>query len=164
LTEAKIIAGLVGIIVFLGAIFFGFRTVYDAGHTAGVLLVQNEWDADKAAIQKVTDAAIASATKQRDDALAANEAIESDYQNKLSTVAASATVFAARLRNAEATIAANRNSVPKTPNNSSSTPAGTASSADQLGQLVTLVTGLRTECAANSDQLDALIAQIKTQL
>jgi hypothetical protein len=108
--------------------------------------------------------AIAAITKEKEDALTANEAIQLDYQNKLSTVAASATVFAQRLRNAEATIAANRSAVPKD-NGGQGTPTTSApSSADQLGQLVTLVTGLRTECAANSDQLDALIGEVSKQL
>ena len=164
MTEGRLIAILVGIILFLGAVFFGLRAVYDAGHSAGVSETTAQWDADKIAIQKVTDAAIAQATAERDMALKSNEAIQNDYQSKLTAATANAADFALRLRNAETLIAANRSNNSKAGGGSESATASAASSTDQLGQLVALVTDFRTECKANSDQLDSLISEIKPQL
>jgi len=145
----------------LGAVFFGFRAVYDAGHSAGVSETTAQWDADKIAIQKVTDAAIAQATAERDMALKSNEAIQNDYQSKLTAATANAADFALRLRNAETLIAANRSNVPKAGGGSesatASTEAGDVRLTNALGAAL-------AECSANTAQLDALITEIKPQL
>ena len=159
-----IYARLGALLALLAAFGWGAYADYAAGRKAGQDAIQTAWDKDKAAIQATADAAIAQATKERDAAVAANEGIENDYQAKLSAATANAATFASRLRNAESLIAANRGAVPQAGNNPGATAASTPSSADQLGQLVTLVTQLRTECKANADQLDGLIAEIKTQL
>ena len=145
----------------MGAVFFGFRAVYDAGHSAGVSETTAQWDADKIAIQKVTDAAIAQATAERDMALKSNEAIQNDYQSKLTAATANAADFALRLRNAETLIAANRSNVPKAGGGSesatASTEAGDVRLTNALGAAL-------AECSANTAQLDALITEIKPQL
>lgn len=161
----KLIAGLLALIGVIGLAGWGIVADFDAGKRAGGDAVQKLWDQDKAKIQQLTDAAIATATKQRDEALAANEAIQNDYQRKLNLASADAAQFASRLRAAEARLtAANSGTVPKGGAGSEPTGAGQAGSADQLGQLVTLVTDLRTECKANDDELDALVAQLNRQL
>lgn len=160
LLYAKVIVGLA-----LGAaLSFGGYHVADLKGKAALASLQHAWDQDKAAIQKVTDDAIAKATQERDTALQANEAISNDYQAKLSTANSDAAQFAQRLRNAENIIAANRGALPKANDNASPATTGAARGSDQLGQLVALVTGLRTECKANSDQLDALSAEMRPQL
>lgn len=161
MTEAKLIAALLGIVIFLGALFFGFRAVYDAGDNAGASRVQLLWDDDKANIQKVTDAALANVTKERDAALATNEAAQNAYQTQLSAATASAADFASRLRSAEARIAANRSSVPKSGSGSEPTPAS-AQSGDVV--LTNAIGSALAECSANAAQLNALIAEIKPQI
>lgn len=162
--EIKIILGVVLILALLGGGYFGYRSAYDSGQTAGKAQIQTAWDNDKAAITATADAAIAAATKAKEDALANNEAISNDYQAQLSAANASASQFAQRLRNAEATIAANRSAMSKAGSGSSLKDPGAPTSSDQLGQLVALVTDLRTECAANADQLDALNKELAPQL
>jgi preprotein translocase subunit SecF len=159
--EVKIIAGLVGIIVFLGALFFGFRAIYDAGDNAGASRVQLQWDDDKANIQKITDAAIASVTKERDTALQANEAIQNAYQTQLSAANANAADFAARLRSAESRLAASSRGMPQGGGGSGITPAS-ANAGDVV--LTNAIGSALAECQANSAQLNALIAEIKPQL
>lgn len=151
-------------IALAAAIAWGAYADYAAGRKAGQDAVQTAWDKDKAQIQAVADAAIAAATKERDAALTANKGIQNDYQAKLSAANANAAGFAQRLRNAESLIAAGGSSVPKTGGGQPTAGPSSPSSADQLGSLVTLVTQLRTECSANSDQLDALIAEVKPWL
>jgi hypothetical protein len=158
-TEIKVIAGLVAIIVFLGLLFFGFRAVYDEGHSAGVLQVQTEWDADKAAIQKTTDAAIAEQTKLKEDALEANQVIHDNYEKELSAVTATSDAFAKRLRDAENR--AHSGPVPKSGGGQSTAPAVSASSTDRLDGLLSAATA---ECLANEAQLDSLVKEISPQV
>jgi DNA-directed RNA polymerase subunit F len=154
--EAKLI-GLLGIIIAFVALF-GWAEMERAGKNK----IQAEFTQYKLTAAQEAATAIAAVNKERDDALTSNEAIALDYQNKLSTVAASATVFAQRLRNAEATIA--RNTVPKAGSGQPTTATISPSSADQLGKLAQLTADLHAECVANADQLDALIAELKPQL
>ena len=137
---------------------------YEAGDKNGSNRVTVAWDADKSAIQKAADAQLAIVTKAKEDALAANEVIQNGYQVQLSAANANAADFAIRLRRAEANLAANRGNMPKASGGSGSTDTSSPTSADQLGQLVGLVTGLRTECIKNDAQLDSLIAQSIRQL
>lgn len=141
--------------------FFGFRAVYTAGDNAGASRVQTQWDEDKSAIQKVTDAAIATATKQRDDALQANEVAQNGYQIQLSAANSSAADFAKRLRSAEARIAANSSAVSKA--GSGQQPSSASSQAGDVGLTNALGAAL-AECSSNSAQLDALIVELKPQL
>lgn len=161
MTEARLIALLVGIIVFLGAIFFGMRAVYDAGDKAGSTKIQLQWDADRAAIQKLSDAAIANATKERDAALHANEVAQNGYQAQLSAANASAADFARRLRDAEARIAAGGGGVSQgSDRRESPDPSATASDV----RLTNALGNALAECSANTAQLDALIVELKPQL
>jgi hypothetical protein len=163
-SEIKLIGiGLAVILLALGG-YFGFRYAYDDGEISGKAQIQTAWDADRAAIQKLTDTAIAAATKQRDEALTANEAIQNDYQTKLSAANANAADFSRRLSNALSGATANRSAVPQAGAGPSPATASTPSSAEQLGKLVGLTADLHAECVANSAQLNALIAEIKPQL
>jgi hypothetical protein len=150
--------------VLVTAIAYGGYHVADLKGKAALEKLQLAWDADKAAIQKAADAAIAQATKDRDAALEANGVIQSEYQTQLSSANASAAQFANRLRNAESRLTASSSSTGKANSGQTTTATGTPTSADQLGQLVSLVTDLRTECLQNADQLDSLTAEIRPQL
>lgn len=154
LIYAKIAAA---IAILAAAAWLG-RAIYSAGeqHT------QLAWDAARIVERSTYDAAVAQATKERDVALQNNEDISNAYQIKLDAANANAADFAMRLRNATARIY--NNQVPKAGDRPTAADPGQASSAGQLGQLVTLITGLRTECKANSDQLEALIGEIKPWL
>lgn len=161
--EAKLIAGLLALIGIVGLTGWGILADYDAGKKAGSDAVQKLWDTDKASIQATADAAIATATKERNDALAANEVLHDQYQNQLANVAADSASFAKRLRNAQAIIAAGSRQVPANSSGQSGVSPGQQNSAEQLGQLVTLTTALRAECVVNDDALDDLYQSIDKQ-
>lgn len=109
----------------------------------------------------MTDAAIATATKQRDDALQANEVAQNGYQIQLSAANSSAADFAKRLRSAEARIAANSSAVSK--DGSGQQPSTASSQAGDVGLTNALGAAL-AECSSNAAQLDALIVELKPQL
>jgi hypothetical protein len=158
-----IYAKLIGAVLALGAVIWIGIAVYDAGKKAGSDAVQRLWDQDKAQLQALTAAAVAKATQERDAALQTNAEVSNAYQQKLDVAAADSAQFSSRLRNAEARLLS-LSSMPTSGSGSQTTDPGSPSSAGQLGQLVTLITGLRTECKANSDQLTALIAEITPQV
>jgi hypothetical protein len=146
--------------VLVAAIAYGGYHVADLKGKAATEKLQLAWDADKTAIQKAADAAIAQATKDRDAALAANEGIESDFQTQLSSARALNDSLAQRLR-LTASTATGSSSVPKTGSGQQSTPAGPAPS---LGQIDDAIAATLTECAGNRAQLNSLIAEIRPQL
>ncbi len=148
----------------LAAVGWGAYADYAAGRKAGQDAIQTQWDADRIKIQQVADAAIAQATKERDAAVAANEGIENDYQAKLSAATANAADFSRRLSNALTGIAANRNPAGQTSSGPGTPTASAAAVAQQLSTVVKLTSNLYTDCLANADQLDGLIAEIKPQL
>jgi hypothetical protein len=160
-TEAKLLGFIVGAVLLLAAVFFGFRAVYDAGDKSGAARIQLQWDQDKADIQRLSDAAIANVTKERDAALQANEVAQNGYQAELSAANASAADFARRLRSAEARLAASSGSVPQA--------SGGQQSADPSSQagdvrLTNALGAALAECSENAAQLDALIVELKPQL
>lgn len=164
MSEGKLISILVGVIALLGGGWFLHHSGYSQGDTAGSSRVQIRWDDDKAAIQKVTDASIATATKQRDDALEANQVIHDNYEKQLALSGADSAQFASRLRAAEARLtAANSRPVPTDSTGQDNVSSSSSSSADQLGQLVSLVTEFRRECKANDDTLDSIYASVNKQ-
>lgn len=140
--------------------YWAYDHAYDSGMKAGEATIQTAWDADKEAIQKTADAAVAQATKERDDALQSNEVIESDYQTKLLSANASASDFASRLRNAYASLAARRSAVPKS-SGGQAAPQASGSSSDE--RLTSLLANAAAECLQNDDQLDALAAEVSPQ-
>jgi hypothetical protein len=153
----------VKVILFLALIaggYWAYNHAYDSGVKDGKATVQIAWDADKEAIQKTAAAAVAQATKERDDALQSNEVIESDYQTKLLSANASASDFASRLRNAYASLATNRGAVPKSGGGQAS-PQASGSSGDD--RLTGLLANAAAECLQNDDQLDALAAEVSPQ-
>jgi NhaP-type Na+/H+ and K+/H+ antiporter len=155
---------LAALLVLLAVFCWGAIADYSAGKKAGQNSIQAAWDMDKAAIAKVTADAIAQRTAERDMALRANEVIHANYDAQLAANAASAVVFAGRLRDAETRLATNSRSAAETNHLAGSATTSAAASADQFGQLVGLITDLRSECIKNDDQLDTLIAQLKPQL
>ena len=157
----KVYAIAAGVIVLIAAAFWGYQTIYSEGKKAGAATVQSAWDTDKAAIAAQTAQAIAQATKQRDDALEANEAIHNDYQAQLSAATASAQSLAQRLRDTQARLAASSSTMPKAGGGQSTAGAGPASSDAGLTGAVAAVF---QECTDNAAQLDALIAEISPQL
>src|SRR5271169_2804095 len=94
-------------IAILAALAWLGKAIYSAGeqHT------QVQWDAYKVHAQALTDAAIAQATKERDSAITANEAISNDYQIKLDAANSNAADFAKRLRDATSRLLAGSGTV-----------------------------------------------------
>jgi len=156
-----IYAKIAAVVILLAAIAWGTMADYSAGKKAGENAIQTLWDKDRASIQTTADLAIATATKQRDDALEANEVAQNVYQTEISAVNANAADFARRLRSAESRLAAGGGTVPKAGSGQQSVAAGS-----QAGD-VSLTNALGSalaECSANTAQLDALIIEIKPQL
>jgi hypothetical protein len=162
-TEIKMIALLVGVIALLGGGVGLHHLGYSQGDTAGSARVQLSWDADKAQIQAVAAQALATATKQRDDALQANQVLHDQYEQRIAGISADSADFAKRLRNAQAIIAAGSRPVPAGNSGQDKLPSGAADSAQQLGQLVTLTTKLRAECLKNDADLDDLYESLNRQ-
>jgi cytoskeletal protein RodZ len=162
-TEAKLIGGLVALIAIVALTGWGIVADFDAGKKSGSDAVQKLWDTDRASIQATADAAIATATKQRDDAIQANQVLHDQYETKLASVAADSATFAQRLRNAQAIIAAGSRPVPAGNSGQSLVSSSGSNSAQQLGQLVTLTTELRAECLRNDAALDDLYASVNKQ-
>lgn len=160
-TEAKLIAAALGTLVLIALGFWGFTTIYDDGKREGSATIQTKWDADRKAIADATANAIAQATKARDEALEANEAIQNDYAQKLSATAAAGADLTQRLRNAEARLAANRDLMPKAGGGQGAPDPGPTASDDRL---TSLLGNAFAECAANATQLDALIAEVQPQI
>lgn len=159
--QIKAIAILLALVVLVGG-FFGYGAWRESvGKKNGANRIQVAWDADKAKIQAVTDAAIAQATAQKDMALQANEVIANDYQTQLSAAVADADSLAERLRNAEARLAAHSDTAAKAGDQPGITETGPQAS---HGELTNAVARVFAECTENADQLDALIAEIRPQL
>jgi hypothetical protein len=156
-----IYAKLAAALALLAAIGWGVVADYHAGKKAGSDAVQAAWDKDKASIQAVADAAIATATKERDAALEANEAVSNDYQTQLSAARALSGSLAAKLRDYAARTSASGGGVSKAGSGQgtagTSTPSGDAGLTNALGAAL-------AECSANTAQLDALIVEIKPQI
>jgi hypothetical protein len=160
-TESKLIALLVGIIVFLGAIFFGFRAVYDAGDNAGAARIQKQWDANKADIQRTADAAIAQATKDKETAIANNEGVINDLQTQVNSTRNLAGDLAKRLSDAENRATAYSGALSKTSDQLAATSRTTA---QIMGQLNGAVADALNECGEVRADYKALIAEIKPQM
>lgn len=151
----------VALTALVGGAFYGVHTIHASGEAQGIAETTVKWDADKAAIQAIADAAIAKATKARDDALSANEVTIDAYETKLLTANAGASQLAERLRNAYAHTAASGSSVPQTGGGSGAPGASGQASDDRLTQLLA---SAAAECAKNDDRLDALVTELKPQL
>lgn len=163
MSETRLVAILVGVLLTCGGGWYLHHSGYNQGDTAGSSRVQLEWDQNKADIQRIADEALVTATKQRDDAIQANQVLHDQFLKDQAAAAADTAQFAARLRNAESIIAASGRSVPAGGAGQSDVPSGGTSSAQQLGSLVTLVAELRRECKANDDALDAIYASVDKQ-
>ncbi len=157
------LALILGLIVgLIAAGWGGYNHAFDAGKAAGGAAVQTAWDADKAAIQKTTDEAIAKATSERDATLQANEGIVNDYNAQLSVVRGNAAALAQRLRDYQNRPAAASGSVPKAGDHSN-TASASAIAAQEAG-IYERLADYDAACQADAAQLNALIAQLKPQL
>jgi hypothetical protein len=153
------------VLAFIAALLIGGwwldEHAYHSGLTAGKAEVQTAWDQDKAAIEKLDEAAIAKANKDRDDALATNEGIQNDLQTQLATARALNTDLAQRLRAYEISSTARGNSVSEA-RGGPDTP--TAAVNASLGRLDDATAAALSECAANRTNQIALIGEIVPQL
>lgn len=157
-------AKLAGVLALVAAIFLGGYKIADWRGKAALASLQHGWDEDKASIQAVTDKAIAQATKERDEAIQTNQVLHDQYEANRANAAADTAAFAKRLRDAESRLtAANSRPVPIDSAGQGDVSSGEQGSAQQLGQLVTLVAELRGECKANDDTLDSLYASLNSQ-
>ena len=160
-TEVKIIAGLLGIIVFLGALFFGFRAVFDAGKESQAATDAVAMAQFKAQIQANTDAAIAQVTKDKEAALANNEGVTNDLQNQLNSMRTLTSGLADRLRNAESRASSASSSLSKA-NDQLRTSSGPLNAS--LEQINGAVADAINECGANNAKYTALVRQLTPQL
>jgi len=159
-TLKAIVITVVAILLIVGG-WYGYHAAYKAGAGAGAAHIQVLWDADKAQIQAVTDKALAEANAAHDQAVTNNEAITDAYEAQLTSADALSDDLAHRLRDAEARAAANRGAVSKA--GSGPGVVGPAPPSGP-GQLERSLAAALTECRANSDQLAALIAELRPQL
>lgn len=143
------------------ALVYGGYHVADLKGKVALESLQHAWDVDKAAIQKVADDAIAQATKERDTALAANQGIQNDLQTQIDSIRGLNGSLADRLRNLAANSAADSSAMQKACGN---TDAVTAAANARLGQASDAIAAALTECAVNTANYKALIAEIKPQL
>src|SRR5271155_2199112 len=86
------------VLALLAAFAWGAIADYHAGKKAGQDAIQTAWDKDKAAIQVVTDAAIAKATQERDTALQNNAEIVNDTAQQIISARNLSSTLAAQLR------------------------------------------------------------------
>lgn len=159
--EARLFAWGIGSLLLIGLCFWAFMTVYDNGKKEGANSVQVQWDANRAAIAKVTAEALAKANKDRDEALQANEAIHEKYVQDLAAAAAGAQSLTARLRDAENRASAYSRSLSQA--NNQQRPASGASP-PSVGQLNEATGAALAECASYRAWGHALIAELKPQL
>jgi hypothetical protein len=145
----------------LALVASAFAFTYHSGERAGRNEVQVQWDADKATQQAAADAAIAKATKEKLDAIAANEAIDEKYQDVLRDANARADDYARRLQSYEARLRAASSAPAKAP----SDPGAPATAPPRgEGQLESAVGSRLAECDANEAQLESLIEELQPQL
>lgn len=161
MNEAKIIAGLLGIVIFLGALFFGFRAVYDAGKESQASADATAMAQFKASIQATTDAAIAQVTKDKETALANNEGVTNDLQTQLDSMRNLSSTLSQRLRDAESRASSLSGALSKT---SDQLAATTGSTTSILGQINGAIADALNECGAVRADYKALIAEVKPQI
>ena len=159
--EIKLIITLAAAIGILSGLWYYGHAEHASGYKEGAASIQTQWDADKKAIQRLADEAVLKATKDRDDAIQANEVLHNDYQTQLSTARTLNSQLAQRLRNAQNRVPTGSGSVPKTGSGQGST---STSSAPTMGQIDDAIAATLTECANNRAQLTALIGEIQPQL
>lgn len=161
MTEVRLIAGLVALIAVVALTGWGIVADFDAGKRAGSDAVTKLWDADRLKIQSAADAQIAAQTKAKEDALAANEVIRSDYETQLLAARSMSDTLSLRLRQYISSHPADPGNVPKASDRPYPTDPGS-----QAGdvRLTNALGSALAECSANTAQLDALIIEIKSQL
>jgi hypothetical protein len=162
--QAKLIGGAVLLTALVAAGFFGVRAIYGAGHTAGKAEVQVTFDKFKADVAK---AANDQALQNAADAAAATKLDREkhdEYEAQIAAARADVGVYAERLRNALARLAAGSGASAPAPSGQGLAPASGPSSDDRLGQLSQLIAAERAECIANDDRLDALVAEVTPQV
>jgi hypothetical protein len=150
----------VAIAALLG-VLYAAHAQYESGFTAGSNQVQVKWDKDLAARQKVTDDAIAQASKTHEAALAANQDTITDATNQIASLRSLNGNLAARLRNLTASAGACGGPVPKAGDQPGAT---SASPTVTVGQINDALAAALTECAVNRANYTALIKEIKGQL
>jgi hypothetical protein len=159
----RIAVALVGLGFLAGLGFWGYRTVYDAGLTAGRAEIQAKWDADRiAADQKLATIEADNAEKLR-QADELNQETVDEYEHKLATVADSVSSYASRLHAVEAKLAAAGagSPVPQAANQPATPPTPLAIGP---GQIESAIGARLAECDVNEAQLSALITEIKPQI
>jgi hypothetical protein len=159
--EIKAIIALVAAIGILGGLWYYGHAQHASGFKEGANSIQTQWDADREAIQKTADDAVLKATKDRDDAIQANEALHNDYQTQISSARALNGQLAQRLRDAQNRVPTSSGSVPKAGSGQGSPPTG---GAPTMGQIDDAIAATLTECANNRAQLNTLISEIQPQL
>jgi hypothetical protein len=149
--------------------YWAYNHAYDQGKKEGAAAVQVAWDKDKAAIQADAAKALATAAKDKEDALANNAGAIDDLQTQLSTANTLSAQLALRLRAHTACPAARSSPVPEAGNRSGvviGAAPPSVGSADEVsgGNLNDSLNDALNECFVNRVKYSALLRELKPQL
>jgi hypothetical protein len=158
--EAKLLAFLALACALIGSVWWYGEHKYSQGHAAGAAEIQSQWDTDKLAIQKVADAAIAEATKDKEEALSNNSGVINDLTQQLDSARGLNTQLADRLRAYQAT----RPAAGGVPESRGRPGIVAAPAAPGVGELNVALGDALDECYANYAKYSALIKELTPQL
>ena len=162
MTEGRLIAILVGVVLVLAAVFFGFRAVYDAGDNAGAARVQIEYDQFKSDQSRLAAQELATVTKQRDDAIANNEVVTNDLQAQLSASQSNADSLIKRVSDYQNRLSASANALRQAASDKDTAIAsGIAASQSRLNQAIA---SYDAACQRDAIRLNKLIDELTPQL
>jgi hypothetical protein len=160
----KLIGAAVLVLAIVAGVFFGCRALYSSGRSSGIAEKQIELDTFKADVAKA--ASDQAAKNAADEAVAAqhNRETHDAYDAQLAAARADAAQFAQRMYNALARLAAGGGPAAPVPGGQGPAPASGPQSDGGARQLSQLVSAARTECLANDDRLDTLVAEVTPQV
>jgi hypothetical protein len=160
--EVKALAGLV-IIILLGlGGFLGYRSAYDSGQMAGEAEIQTQFDQFKIESAKAAAGELATVIKERDDAIANNEAVTHDLQTQLSASVSNADSLVKRVSDYQARLSASADALRQAAGDKdAAVAAGIAASQGRLTQAIAAYDGA---CQRDALRLTQLIAEITPQL
>jgi hypothetical protein len=161
-TEAKLIATLVGIIAIIAFVGWAMVADYEAGKHAGEALVQTEFDKFKSDSTAAANKALATVTKERDDAIANNEAVTNDLQAQLSATQSSADSLVKRVSDYQTQLRASSDALRQASSDKDAAIAsGIAASQSRLTQALT---AYDSACQRDAIRLNKLTTEISPQL
>lgn len=157
-----IYAKLGALLALLAAVGWGAYADYHAGKKAGQDAIQTQFDQFKIDSAKAAATALAAVTKERDDAIANNEAVTNDLQAQLSATRSNANDMAASVRDYQARLSASTDALRQaTDQQRTAAASGIAASKARFDELSK---GYDAACQRDAIRLNKLTAEIKPQL